>query len=100
LGAEQGVGNFRFAGNDRLDSLWLLAFPTRTGDEEITAVVSERPGAEVGEIEGLQINQLGRVRSGSGLVLGTRIDAEFLSDMGELFRVHETAVCHHRAQGR
>ena len=36
----------------------------------------------------------------SRLVLGTRIDAEFLSDMGELFRVHETAVCHHRAQGR
>ena len=38
--------------------------------------------------------------SASRLVLGTRIDAEFLSDMGELFRVHETAVCHHRAQGR
>ena len=36
----------------------------------------------------------------SRLVPGTRIDAEFLSDMGELFRVHETAVCHHRAQGR
>ena len=36
----------------------------------------------------------------SSVVLGTRIDAEFLSDMGELFRVHETAVCHHRAQGR
>jgi hypothetical protein len=36
----------------------------------------------------------------SRLVLGTGIDAEFLSDMGELFRVHETAVCHHRAQGR
>jgi hypothetical protein len=36
----------------------------------------------------------------SRLVLGTRIDAEFLSDMGELFRVHEAAVCHHRAQGR
>jgi hypothetical protein len=36
----------------------------------------------------------------SRLVLGTRIDTEFLSDMGELFRVHETAVCHHRAQGR
>ena len=36
----------------------------------------------------------------SRLVLGTRIDAEFLSDMGELFRVRETAVCHHRAQGR
>ena len=38
--------------------------------------------------------------SGSSFVLGTWIDAEFLSDMGELFRVHETAVCHHRAQGR
>jgi hypothetical protein len=36
----------------------------------------------------------------SHLVLETRIDAEFLSDMGELFRVHEPAVCHHRAQGR
>ena len=35
-----------------------------------------------------------------GVVVGDRIDAEFLSDMGELFRVHETAVCHHRAQGR
>src|ERR1700722_10317514 len=27
-----------------------------------------------------------------GVVVGDRIDAEFLSDMGELFRVHETAV--------
>ncbi len=33
------------------------------------------------------------------VVLGGRIDAEFLSDMGELFRVHEAPVCHHRAQG-
>lgn len=30
--------------------------------------------------------------------LGSGVGAEFLPDMGELFRIHEVAVCHHRAQ--
>jgi hypothetical protein len=36
----------------------------------------------------------------SHVIAGDRIDAEFLADMGELFRIGETVIHHHRSQRR
>jgi hypothetical protein len=36
----------------------------------------------------------------SHVIAGDRIDAEFLADMGELFRIGEAVIHHHRSQCR
>ena len=36
----------------------------------------------------------------SRVIAGDRIDAEFLADMGELFRIGEAVIHHHRSQRR
>ncbi|MNQ87200.1 hypothetical protein D3C85_1024140 [compost metagenome] len=58
LGAVQAIDDIAFAADDLVDAGRCLAFPVGAGDQEISALVAGGTGAQVGEVLGIEVDQL------------------------------------------
>ncbi len=58
LGAEENVGEFGFTVENGFDAYGSVAGPAGARDEEIAAVVAVDAGAEIREVEGVEIDEL------------------------------------------
>ncbi|MNV34582.1 hypothetical protein D3C71_1260080 [compost metagenome] len=61
LCAVQRIGDVALAAYHAVDIDWLLTFPVRADDHEVAATVAGAAGAQVGEILGVEVDQLDRV---------------------------------------
>ncbi|MCY1396549.1 hypothetical protein D9M71_115260 [compost metagenome] len=61
LGAVQGIDNVTFAADDLIDTGRCLAFPVGAGNQVASAFVAGGAGAQVGEVLGIEVDQLGGI---------------------------------------
>ena len=61
LGPVEDEGEFGLRPDHRLDARRRFAMPIRPGEEETARVIAGRPAADIGEVEGVHVDELERV---------------------------------------